>query len=57
MYKCLACGEVFSTADTHEEHHPYGCGYATETWAVCPYCGDTDFEKYHEDYDEEEEEE
>ena len=56
MYKCLACGETFDTPDTYEDHHPYGMGYATERWSICPCCGDTDFEDYHEDDDEEEEE-
>lgn len=43
MFICNSCGAVFSTPDTHEDHHPYGMGYATERWSVCPSCGDNDF--------------
>jgi hypothetical protein len=34
---------VFDEPLIHEEHHPYGMGYASETFACCPYCkGDFD---------------
>lgn len=42
MYICNECGEVFSEPKIIEEHHPYGMGYATEDWAVCPCCGEED---------------
>ena len=45
MYICNNCGEVFDDYKTIEEHHPHGMGTATESWAVCPHCGDTDFEE------------
>lgn len=43
MYICNNCGAVFETPRTHEEHHPYGMTSATEIWAICPHCDDTDF--------------
>lgn len=43
MYICNNCGEVFETPATYEEHHPYGMGTATEEWAVCPHCEDTNY--------------
>ena len=45
MYICIECGEVFSEPDAHIEHHPYGKGYATESWAICPHCRSTNFEE------------
>ena len=45
MYICEDCGEVFAEAKTIEERHPYGMTYATEYWAVCPYCESSNFEK------------
>lgn len=39
MYICNDCEEVFEEPKHIEEHHPYGMGYATETFAVCPCCG------------------
>ena len=42
MYICENCGEVFEEYNTIVERHPYGMGYASEEWASCPYCGDTD---------------
>ena len=38
MFKCLDCGRIFDEPSTYEEHHPYGMGYATETFGCCPYC-------------------
>jgi hypothetical protein len=43
MYICYECGALFDTPDTYEEHHPYGKGYARETWAVCPCCETTNY--------------
>ena len=39
-YKCKECGNVFEEGEqaTWEEHHPYGMGYATETFSGCPVC-------------------
>ena len=45
MYICYNCGAVFETPAVYEEHHPYGRGYATEEWAICPCCDSTDFEE------------
>ena len=43
MYICNNCGKTFDDYKVIEEHHPYGMGYATEKWAVCPHCKDSDF--------------
>ena len=43
MFICNNCGAIFEDCKIIEEHHPYGMGYATEEWAVCPHCEDTDF--------------
>ena len=45
MYICNECGLVFENYETYEEHHPYGMTSATETWAVCPHCGEAGFEE------------
>lgn len=45
MYICNECGEVFEQFKIAIEYHPYGEGYATEKWAVCPYCKDNDFQE------------
>lgn len=45
MYICNSCGEIFEDYKIIEEHHPYGMGYATEQWAVCPGCGEAGFEE------------
>jgi rubrerythrin len=45
MYICNNCGEVFDTPETYEEHHPYGTGYASEKWSVCPNCGEPDYDE------------
>jgi hypothetical protein len=40
VYKCLECGHIFEDEEAKkvEEHHPYGMGYATETFFCCPLC-------------------
>lgn len=43
MYICEECESVFEEPKIIEEHHPYGMGYATEEWAVCPHCESTDY--------------
>ena len=43
MYICNNCGELFTDFKVHKEKRPYGMGYATEEWAVCPHCGEADF--------------
>lgn len=43
MYICTDCGAVFETAKIEKENHPYGMGYATEEYCVCPSCGSTNF--------------
>lgn len=45
MFICNNCGEVFAECKTVKEYHPYGMGHATEEWAVCPHCEDTDFDR------------
>ena len=45
MFICNECGEVFEEAKVIEERHPYGEGYATEEWFVCPHCGDSHIEE------------
>ena len=45
MYICMECGEVFEEPKIIEEHHPYGMTYATESFAVCPKCGEAEIEK------------
>ena len=45
MFICNNCSETFYEYDTYNEYHPYGDGTAAETWAVCPYCSDTDFDE------------
>lgn len=40
MYICLDCGCVFDEDEmgTYTEQHPYGMGYAGETFVCCPSC-------------------
>lgn len=45
MYICNNCEAVFETSAVYEEHHPYGMTSATEYFAVCPHCEDTDFDE------------
>ena len=47
MIICNNCGETFCEDDIaeYEEHHPYGMGYAVETFYLCPYCKDTDIQE------------
>lgn len=45
MFICNECGEVFEEPYIHKERHPYGMGYATEEFVVCPYCKDTDIDE------------
>lgn len=45
MYICHDCKRTFDTPKTYYEHHPYGMGYASERWDVCPYCGEADFDE------------
>ena len=39
-YKCLECGHIFEEGEQAiwEEHHPYGMGYAAESFVCCPIC-------------------
>lgn len=48
MYICEECEKVFEEPKVLEEHHPYGMTYATEYFAVCPYCESTNYEEAHE---------
>ena len=43
MYICYECGALFDTPDTYVERHPYGMGYATERWSMCPCCESNDY--------------
>lgn len=40
MFICTDCGCVFDEPATYGESHPYGEGYAVETLACCPNCGE-----------------
>lgn len=42
MFICAECGALFESPATVEERHPYGMSYASEEWACCPACRDTD---------------
>ena len=39
-YRCLECGHIFENGEQirREEHHPYGMGYAAESFSGCPIC-------------------
>ena len=39
-FKCLSCGHIFEEGEQArwEEHHPYGMGYASESFSGCPIC-------------------
>lgn len=43
MIYCESCENFFDEdeLETAEERHPYGEGYATETYYVCPFCRST----------------
>ena len=43
MFKCCDCEETFEEPKIIGDFRPYGEGYVTESFAVCPYCGG-DFE-------------
>ena len=43
MYKCEACGSLFSAPHTHTDDG--GSEYGRYTVSCCPYCGDEYFEK------------
>ena len=43
MYICNCWEKTFEDCKIIVEHHPYGMTSATEHWAVCPYCEDTDY--------------
>lgn len=45
-FKCLDCGHIFEEGEQArwEEHHPYGMGYAAESFSGCPICNG-DFEE------------
>lgn len=45
MYICNDCEQIFEDCKIIEEHHPYGMGYATEIWAVCPHCESTNIDE------------
>ena len=40
MFICENCGHLFEDHKVIREHHPYGMGYASEDFYVCPNCGD-----------------
>ena len=54
MLKCNDCDYEFDEPDIVEEHHPYGMRCAVEYLAVCPRCGNNDFDENNEKEDEEE---
>lgn len=38
MFICEECERLFEEPDVYEERHPYGMGYASEEFSVCPFC-------------------
>lgn len=38
MFVCTECGCLFDEPYYWNEYHPYGEGYAKETWSGCPDC-------------------
>lgn len=39
MFKCHNCHFDFDEPEISGQHHPYGEGYAFESYSVCPRCG------------------
>ena len=39
MFKCHDCDTVFDEPKCSGQYHPYGEGYAFESYSVCPRCG------------------
>lgn len=54
-YFCMDCGEYGYTEDfvSGSDYHPYGDGYAEESWteAVCSSCGSSELVDYDDDLD------
>lgn len=44
MFHCNECGEEFDAPEYYIEYHG-DASAPGERWAVCPRCGDTDFEE------------
>ena len=44
MFLCNECGEEFDAPEYYIEYHG-DASAPGERWAVCPRCGDTDFEE------------
>ena len=44
MYICEDCGSVFDEPKIVYERHPYGMGYATEAFGICPHCKSSNFD-------------
>lgn len=44
MFRCNDCGEEFDAPEYYIEYHG-DASAPGERWAVCPRCGDTDFEE------------
>ena len=49
MLICKECGAIFSDEELVKstENHPYGEGYAIETFYCCPSCKSGDIEEAH----------
>lgn len=46
MYKCEYCGGEFEEPEIYYEKHGLSQG-PYEKWAVCPYCGETDYKEIY----------
>lgn len=45
MYRCNNCNCDFEQLKVTSEYHPYGNGYASEQYLVCPHCESDDYER------------
>lgn len=55
MFRCNECGAIFDKPKIVEEYRGECRGRDSyEQMAYCPECGDSDFEEYYEDDEEEE---
>ena len=44
MFYCANCEKTFSEPRSYEERHPYGMGYASESFSCCPHCSSENIE-------------
>lgn len=55
MFKCEECCGVFDEPSHYKEYHG-AYDMWPEVWAICPYCGGSNFDEYDDEEEEEEEE-